>query len=426
MVKALKQTILLLLLPGMLVAQEISRLTLPQAYELAQKNYPVIKQKDLVRQSANLSVENLQKAFLPQVTVSGQATYQSDVTQVPLTLPGLTIESPSKDQYRLVTDISQLVYDGGVTKEQKTFQQLNAAVEEQKAEVELYKVKERINQLYLGILYLDEQNKQIELVKADIQTGIKKVEAQVQNGVSFRSNLNMLKAELLKADQRAVEISASRQGLVDALSVFIGQPVNTAVVLEKPATDAGPVAPEATITRPELKLFTDQEKLIGQQDKLITAKNLPKASLFLQGGYGRPALNQLKNEFDFFYIGGVRFNWSLGGLYTKKKEKELVKVNQQIVEVQKETFLLNTNSQLRQQASEIRKLEKLIATDNEIINLRVSVKEAAKAQLENGVITANDFLKEVNAEDQARQSLITHQLQLLQARITYNTISGKQ
>jgi outer membrane protein TolC len=148
--------------------------------------------------------------------------------------------------------------------------------------------------------------------------------------------------------------------------------------------------------------------------------------LFAQGGYGRPGLNQLKNGFDFYYIGGVRFNWSLGGLYTKKKEKELVEVNKKIVDIQKETFILNTNTQLKQQQSEIDKLQQLIASDNEIIVLRESVTNAAKAQLENGVITANDYLKEVNADDQARQSLITHGVQLLQAQINYQTISGKQ
>ena len=158
---------------------------------------------------------------------------------------------------------------------------------------------------------------------------------------------------------------------------------------------------------------------------MITAKNLPKASLFAQGGYGRPALNLLKNEFDFYYIGGVRFNWQLGGLYTKKKEKEQVAINRKVVDIQKETFLLNTNSQLRQQLAEVEKFQQLVSSDNEIINLRKSVTDAAKAQLENGVITANDFLKEINAEDQARQLLITHQIQLLQAQINYQTISGK-
>lgn len=414
----------MLVMPFQLLSQPLQKLTLEQAYDLSAKNYPVVKQKDLIKQTAGISIDNLQKGFLPQVVISAQATYQSDVTKVPVSLPGFTIEAAAKDQYRLVADVSQLVFDGGLTKEQKVYQQLNAAVEEQKVEVELYKLKERINQVYLGILYLAEQLKQVDLVKTDIQTGIKRIEAQVQNGTAFRSSLNMLKAELLKTDQRTIEIKSSKRGLTDVLALFIGQPLNENILLEKPASVLAVTSIE--IARPELKLYTDQEKLIGQQDKLITAKNLPKASVFVQGGYGRPALNQLKNDFDFYYIGGFRFNWSLGGLYTKKKEKELVEVNKKIVEVQKEFFLLNTNTQLVQQYSEIEKLQQLITSDNEIIGLRGSVKEAAKAQLENGVITANDYLKEINAEDQARQTLITHQLQLLQAQINYNTISGKQ
>ncbi len=411
-----------LLLPAGLFAQSLQKITLTEAYELSQKNYPAVKQKDLVKQTAAISLENLQKGFLPQFSLSGQATYQSDVTKVPFSLPGLTIESPSKDQYKLVADVSQMIYDGGMTKEQKALQQLNATVEDQKVEVELYKLKERINQLYLSILYLDEQLKQVDLVKTDIQIGIKRVEAQVQNGVAFKSNLNMLKAELLKTEQRAIEVKSSKKGLLDALSLFIGRELAAQVQLEKPVS-AGIVANE--IARPELKLYSEQQKFIGQQEKLITAKNLPRASLFAQGGYGRPGLNMLLNEFDFFYIGGLRLNWSLGGLYTKKKEKEQVTINKKMVEVQKETFLLNTSSQLKQQQAEIDKLQQLLVSDNEIISLRKSVTEAAKAQLENGVITANDFLKEVNAEDQARQTLITHQVQLLQAQINYQTILGK-
>ena len=204
----------------MAMAQPLQQLSLNTAWELAQKNYPAVRQKELVRQTAGISVDNLQKGFLPQFSISGQATYQSDVTSVPISVPGFSIEAPNKDQYKLVADVNQLIYDGGLTRELKTLQQLNAKVEDQKVEVELYKVKDRINQLFLSILYLDEQLKQVELVKKDIETGIKKVEAQVQNGVAFKSNLNMLKAELLKTGQRTIEISTSRIGLVAALALW--------------------------------------------------------------------------------------------------------------------------------------------------------------------------------------------------------------
>lgn len=418
----LKYLLYLFLLTSTKAWAQQTTLSLDQAYLLARSNYPGLIQKDLTRQMAQLNIENLDKGFLPQVNLLGQASYQSAVIRIPFSLPGFNIESPSRDQYKLVADVNQLVYDGGIIKEQKVLQSLNATVEEERVEVELYRLRERINQLYLGVLYLDEQAKQVDLVKQDIQSGIHRVEAQVNNGVAFRSNLNLLKAELLKNDQRLIEIRASRKGLTDALGLLTGKPLPENVVLDKPVYPAL----QKDIARPELRLYEDQVKLISQQDKLITAKNLPKASVFVQGGYGKPGLNALENNFDAWYIGGVRLNWSLSSLYTKKKDREIVALNKKIVDSQKETFLLNTNTQLQQQRSEIEKLQQLIATDQEIINLRFSVKEAAKAQLDNGVITANDYLREVNAEDQARQSLITHQLQLLQAQINYNTISGNQ
>lgn len=397
-------------------------LSLQKAYELAQQNYPLIKQRDLIKQTTGYTIDNLSKGFLPQISLSGQATYQSDVTQVKIPVPGVSVEPLSKDQYKVLADINQLVYDGGIIKQQKNIQQLNDEVEQQKVEVELYKLKERINQLFLGVLFLDEQLKQTELVKADLNTGIKKVEAQVNYGVAFKSNLNVLKAELLKAGQRVIELKASRKGLIDVLSLFINQTLPEDTRLEKPVVEGAVLSNE--IQRPELKLYSTQEKLLGGQHRLIDSRNKPKASLFWQGGYGRPGLNFLKNEFDFFYTTGVRFNWSFGGLYTQKKEKKIIELNQKTVDIQKEVFLLNTNTQLRQQQSEIEKLQKLIEADKEIIDLRIKVKDAAKAQLENGVITANDYLREVNAEDQARQSLITHQVQLLQAQINYQTLAG--
>ena len=412
----------LLILPAFLYAQ-VQSLSLQKAYELAEKNYPLIKQRELIKQTSEYSEENLGKGFLPQINLSGHATYQSAVTQVKLPAPGIFIEPLSKDQYRILGDVNQLIYDGGAIKQQKGIQYLSDEVEQQKIEVELYKLKERINQIFLGVLFLDEQLKQVNLVKSDLNNGITRVEAQINNGVALRSNLNVLKAELLKADQRVIEIRSSRKGYIEVLGFFINQTLPEEIKLEKPVV-AGSVLTN-DIQRPELKLYSSQEKLLGGRYKMIGSKNKPKASLFFQGGYGRPSLNLFTNDFDFFYTTGLRLNWSIGGFYTEKREKKIIELNQKSIDIQKEVFLFNTNAQLKQQQSEFDKLQKLIATDNDIIDLRIKVKDAAKAQLENGVITANDYLREVNAEDLARQNLITHQIQLLQAQINYQTISGK-
>lgn len=419
----MKKFFLILLLFGeKLLAQDSASLTLLHAYELAQKNYPAIRQKDLVRQTAEINISNLSKGYLPQLSLNAQATYQSDVTRVNVNLPGVTINAPDKDQYKIVAEATQLIYDGGAIKQQKEFQQLNEAVGQQEVEVELYKLRERINQLFLGVLYLDEQIKQADLIKQDLNTGIKTITAKVNNGVAFKSNLNTLKAELLKVEQNVIQLKATRKGLLETLGIFLNQSLPESIQLESPLPQQ---ATASDIQRPEIKLFSSRQNLVASQDKLITAKNLPKTSLFVQGGYGRPGLNMLDNNFDFYYIGGVRLNWSLSGLYTSKKERQLVQVNKRMVDIQKDVFLLNTNAALKTQQSEIEKMEQLISTDNEIIELRKSVKEASQAQLNNGVITVNDFLQQVNAEDQARQSLITHQLQLIQAKINYETLLGK-
>lgn len=408
-----------------LVLAEVSfsqSVTLEKVNELARQNYPLIRQKDLIRQTKEMTVENLKKGFLPQLSLSGQATYQSDVTSVKIPLPGININPPGKDQYKLVADVNQMIYDGGMIKEQKNIQQLNADVEDQKIEVELYKLTDRVNQIYLSILFIEEQLKQTELIRKDLETGLKKTEAQVQNGVAFKSNINLLKAEILKIDQRVIELKSTRKGLTDMLGLFTGDQYTEVTVFEKPSSTFNK---DETIQRPELSLFQKQQSLLESQNSIIKARNLPKTSLFFQGGYGRPGLNMLENKFSPYYITGVRFNWAFGGLYTAKKEKQLIDVNKKIISVQQDVFLLNTSTQLKQQQSEIDKINQLIAKDNEIIELRVKVKEAANAQLENGVITANDYLREVNAEDQARQTLIVHQIQLLQAQINYQTTKGK-
>ena len=419
-----KVWLLVLLIPYLSIAQSRQPLSLQKAYDLAQQNYPLIKQRELLKQTADINIENLSKGFLPQLSFSGQATYQSDVTTVKIPIPGVNVTPLSKDQYKVLFDVNQLVYDGGIIHEQKKVQQLNVNAEQQKIEVELYKIKDRINQLFLGVLFLDEQLNQVDLIKLDIANGIMKTEAQVKNGVAFKSNLNVLKAELLKAEEREIEIKSSRKGYLDVLSLFINQILLEDAMLEKPSV--GFAALQNDIQRPEIKLYDTQDKLLDGQWNVIASKNRPKASFFVQSGYGRPGLNFLKNDFAFFYTTGVRFNWSLGGLYTQKKEKQLVELNKKMIEVQKETFLLNTNTALKQQQSEVDKLKLLIAKDNAIIDLRINVKEAAKVQLDNGVISANDYLREVNAEDQARQLLITHSIQLLQSQINYQTILGKQ
>ncbi|CAN5349902.1 TolC family protein [soil metagenome] len=399
-------------------------LTIDQCYELARKNYPLIRQKELLVKSMEFTIANARSGYLPQVAIYGQATYQSDVTRVPsFGIPGVpTIEPLSKDQYKIYGEINQTIYDGSVIKNQSAVQTAITLIEQQKVEVELYKIKERINQLFFGVLLMDAQLVQVDLLKDDLNTSLKKTESAIRNGTAFKTNADMLLAELLKSDQRIIEMNSTRKGYLDMLGYFINQPIGPDVILEKPAGIG--FDRTSPIKRPELNLYQFQSELFSAQYKSSTTRNVPKLGLFLQGGYGKPGLNMLNNQFSTYYQGGVRMSWSLSGFYNSNRDKQLLDVNNQVVNSQKDVFLFNTNLTLKQQSQEVDKLQDLIKVDDKIIELRIRITNTSKSQYENGVISTSDFLKELNAEDAAKQNLLLHQVQLMLAQYNYQTTSG--
>ncbi len=402
------------------MAQQSNSLSLDNCLEMAKQNYPLIRQYTLIEKTKEYSIANAQKAYLPQFNVAGQATYQSAVTQIPISLPSVDIPTMSKDQYRLYGEVSQSITDLFTVKDQKEYINANSEIEVQKTEVELYKLRERINNLYFGIFLIDAQIKQTELLKKDIQSGIEKTNVAIANGVALKSTADNLKAELLKADQRTIELKATRKGYADMLALFIGNPIDENTVLEKPHRQML----TNTINRPELKLFDLQKKSFDVQEKLITAKNLPRLSAFFQGGLGRPGLNMLDNDFQGYYIGGLRLSWNITGFYTYKNEKKMLANSQSMIDIQRETFLFNTNLTLKQQNADITKMQELIETDKSIVTLRESVKNTTQNQLTYGTATTNDYLIAVNAEDQAKQNLILHEIQLLMTEYNTQTTAG--
>lgn len=396
-------------------------LNIDSCYAMAERNYPLVKQYALIDKSREYSVSNVNKGYLPHFNVAGQASYQSQVTKLPVKIPGVNIPTLSKDQYKLYGEVTQPLTDLFTLKNNKGLVDANSQIEHQKTKVELYKLKERINNLYFGILLIDAQIAQTGLLKKDIESGLAKAKAAVANGVALKSNADNLKAELLNADQRIVELKANRKAFIQMLSLFINEQIDEHTVMEAPASS---MPQQSIINRPELKLFDLQKQAFNVQDKLIATRNIPRFSLFFQGGVGRPALNFLSNDFKTYYIGGLRLNWSLSSFYTSGKERKIIDLNRTALDVQKEVFLFNTNLALEQQNSEVQKVQELITTDNDIISLRASIKDATKNQLEYGTATSNDYITAVNAEDQARQNLLLHRVQLLMAQYNYQTTSG--
>lgn len=409
----------IIMLPVVALAQE-KVITLDSCYIWAQQNYPLVKQHALLEKSNLYSLQNIAKGYLPQIQVNGQASYQSDVTAIPIDIPGMEIPELSKDQYKIYATLNQPIYDGGLVRQQKKLQEADLAVKRQQLAVDLYDVKRRVSQLFFSILLLNAQIEQNDLMQLDIRLGWDKAKAAVANGSALKSSAELLEADLLKAGQQSTELKADRKAFVEMLSLFINRPLNEATLFQRPA----PPVDDLTLKRPELPVFDYQSQILDAQSKLLTAKNRPRLSFFAQGGFGKPALNMFSNSFDPYYLGGLRLVMPLTGLYTLKNEREEINIGKESIAVQKETFLFNIQFTLKQQRSEISKLQEILKADEAIIPLREKIKTAALARMENGVINTNDYLREVHAEDLARQQKILHEIQLLRAQYNEHITTG--
>ncbi|WBV57577.1 TolC family protein [Chryseobacterium daecheongense] len=403
---------------------QLQSLSLEECYQLAKDNYPLIRKKGMIAKTAGYNTENANKKYLPQVSFSGQATYQSQTISFSDALGALPINaalpSLSKDQYKIQGEIDQVLYDGGTTYNQKELIKANTELQQQNIETSLYTLKQRINNLFFSILLMDAQLKQNDLNKSNLHTQIQKTEAALKYGVAYRSNLDELKAEIINIDMMATEYKANREAYLKMLSIFIGKELSDSTKLETPDSDYF----QTEIRRPELKAFDLQNSIYDLQKKQLKSDFLPRVSAFFQGAYGRPTLNIIENKFGPWFITGVRFSWSLDTLYTSSNKKEILELNKKTADADRDTFLLNTKLDLTQQDEQVKKYTQLITQDENIIALRQSVKQSAEAQLDNGVITIHEYIQKLNAEHLARQTLVLHQIQLLQARYNQKFITG--
>ena len=416
----------ILLYTASLTAQTVDKITLDDCYTWSADNYPLAKQRGLIKQNNALSINTLEKNLLPQIELNAQGSYQSEVTTFSLDIPNVKGPTPlSKDQYKATLDVKQIIWDGGVIGMQKKVLNANEQVETQRIEVEIARLKERVNALYFNVLQADANVEIIKILKKDLASRKVKAEAAVLNGVALKRDVQTIQVEDLKADQRLTELQSARAAAIRMLGLLTGKSLSENTVFERPIL-RGPSDIGLQIDRPELKLFDLQKTLIDRQLEINALKNFPRIMAFGTAGYGRPGLNFLKNEFRPFALAGVTFKWNLTDFYSKtlKNDLQVIRNNAQVIDIQRDVFLLNTKSVMEQQSAEITKWQILIETDRQIVALREKIKESATAQVENGTLTTNDYLIELNAESQARLNLELHQLQLLLAQINLKTTTN--
>ena len=410
--------IIVFIIPFTVAAQET--LTLDECFDLVSNNYPLAKQSGLYQNQLQLDIEALQKGKLPKLDVNAQASYQSDVTSLPIQLPNTTIEPPNKDQYRATLDVNQLIYNGGLIDATSKVKEATSKVNQQQVNVNLYGLKNQINSMYLSVLLLQENQALLSAKEEQLKSRIEEVRAGVKYGSLMASSEQVLQAELLKIKQQFVELSYNRSALVQRLSLLIGKELSEDVNLARPEV----LLTESESNRPELQLFDLQKEQIDFSSKLISKSNLPKINAFAQGGYGNPGLNMLDNSFNTFYMTGIKLNWNVFDWNKTKTQKQSLEINKDIVNTQKATFELNNNLELVNLQTEIDKILALISTDNEIIVLREDILKTAESQLKNGVITSSAYITEFTNLFEAKSNLNLHETQLLLNRIQYHITSG--
>ncbi|MBO5702971.1 MAG: TolC family protein [Bacteroidaceae bacterium] len=401
--------------------------SLEECRHLAREHYPEIRQYDLIAQTEQYNLSNAARAWIPQVTLSGQATYQSATPTYPeafntiLQANGIEMAGISRDQYKIAVDVSQHIWDGGKSKADKAIAEAEAEEQRSRVDVSLYDLQSRIDNLYFGILLLNERKAQTEALIEVLASNLARLQTYYKNGVAMQADVDAVEAELLTARQTLVQVESSRASYRRMLEIFIGQPL-AAENLERPAMQQ---LQSRTSARPELALFEAQEGKLEAQRKAINASLMPRFSAFAQGYYGYPGLDMFKSMVSSAWtpnaIIGVRMSWNIGAFYTKKNNLEKLNAAEKQIAVQRDVFLFNTQMQITQDDGEIARLRQAIADDSRIVELRRRVRMAAESQLENGVIDATDLLRKITDETSASLARSTHEIELLQATYRLKT-----
>lgn len=390
--------------------------TLDECQQAAERNYPLIKRMDLIRQTTDLNVGNIQKGWLPQLSVMAQSTYQSDVTAFPNEMQtlykqmGISMEGLRKDQYRVGIDVQQLVFDGGAIRNQKEMARLQGVVESAQNEVSMYSVRQRVNEMYFALLLLDEQILLNKDLQALLNGNEKKLASLYKKGTAAEVDYLNVKAERLNVEQQMTSLQSQRQTVARMLSVFCGIEVKKLV---KPEV----VGTSAENNRPELRLIDSQIRLANAQEKALHSALLPRLGVFASGFYGYPGYNMFEDmmhrKWSLNGMVGARLTWNIGAFYTHKSDKAKLKLMRQSAENSREVFLFNNNLEQIRQDENISRYRKLMEEDEEIISIRSSIRKAAESKLAHGIIDVNDLVREINAENATRVQRSVHEIEML-------------
>ncbi|MFA6813714.1 MAG: TolC family protein [Bacteroidaceae bacterium] len=425
----MKKHYLLLLLSCLETGMVSAQFSLQDCRSMAKENYPLVKQYKLLEQSKSYNVDNLNRLYLPQLSFVSQASLQSDVTKLGVSLPGVNIESQKKDQYLLKIEADQVIWDGGVIGTRKKMVEAEDAIEKNQLDVDMYSINQRVDQLFFGIVLVDEQLKDNQLYINDLQRNLEVFENSLKLGIVRSSDVDKIKVALLERRQQTITLNAAKESYQKMLASFIGLKGTQQIKLQSPVdferlSVSGSDGLDKVIRRHELDLYDAYGRQAEEKNKLLTAESLPKFSAFAEGAYGRPIYNTLNPNFDTGWKFGVRLTYNISNLYTLKKKRELIKVDLSRIQSQRETFLLNTNLELLNNEQALVEARGQLKQDDEIVKLRENIVDASSSELKNGTIRTTDYLDDLSKLHQARIARVVHQIKLYQSIEAKKRIAG--
>ncbi|HNX66017.1 MAG TPA: TolC family protein [Bacteroidales bacterium] len=405
--------------------------TLRQCYDSVAVNAPQASEKDLLSQISHLKDKNISSNYLPSVDLSGSYMYNSDVVDLSNIMgflstinPNVSIPEIPHDTYRGTIDVSQLIWDGGVTRSAREVEQTVLDLNLQQNEADVYKLREQVNNYYFSVLLTDKQAEIAAVLLSELDARINAANSAVTNGVMLKTNLDVLVAEKLKTEQSLSDLKLRREALIYALASLTGDDgINNATLqLPQPVINY-----DNPIDNPDMKLFDLRKSQFEANKNLLKAQRMPRIFSTATVGYGRPqGNNMLSADAGSYYSFGVGLRWNIFDWHKSSNDRQSLTLQQQITDTKRAATEEGLQRVLRIKRAEIESLILAEATDSKLIEIRTSVSASAASQFENGTITATDYLTELNAEKQVRLNAELHRINLIRTRIEYMNITGQE
>lgn len=399
--------------------------TLDECIGWAYDNYPQIKEMSLIEMTKGIDLKNAAYAWLPHLNISGKATWQSEVVEMPMDIPGMDINIPH-DQYGLTAEFTQQIWDGGTSRSQKELAEAGAEVKKTQLETNLWSIRSRVQNVFLGIILIDKQLELNRLLRESLERSSEEVKSRMAAGVALPSDLDQVSVNILSCLQQRASLDADRKSYVKILGLLTGRDM-TDVELAVPQDAVNYVDDGARDfeTRPEMAFYAAQLKQNEFQRHQLNTLISPKLNLSLQGGYGRPGMNMLSGDFSGYFVAGLKLQWNIGALYTRGLDKRKVNADAQKIDLTRKSFILNSSVEAEQKNNAILKARDVLEKDSEIIGLRQRIRASGENQYREGTIKMNDYLSMLDEEYKAKANESMHEVQLMMAVYDMKNTIGK-